>query len=1010
MDSADKRPITPLSALAWIALTAGGYLANVANVPLFFNVDFLFGSVFALIVLHYYGWGPGLVSALIIASHTAVLWSHPYSVIVFALEIGLVGLFYRRRSYNLVLLDTLYWVIVGMPLIVLFYGGVMNVAVESTILVVFKQAINGIINALLASIVISVVQHLFPRMDGSNERAPFAFSQAIFLLMVAFVLVPGMIILVVSARSEMARVESDVASKLEITAFSTRQAINAWIDENLETLGSLANVGNLREPGALESLRDEMELLNTSDGDFQAMALIDVFGGVVAGAPREVAEQRLADARLAQWPYFTRMTTGMMGVASNVIDRGEDSLVILGVPIGDRESMAGAVLGIVESQRLREELFRLSGRWMLDATILDGSNRVIASTHTSVRRFQGFDHLVPHPTEHQWGNIYLRMPAADEGTSFMQRWQRSEYIAHQRVGMNSAWSILLQAPIAPYQDALNDRYTSMLLVMLLVVVGTVLLSSLISSRMLSALTRLTRVTNNLPEKVTTREEIDWPTSRIQEIHTLIHSFTVTSDHLGDSFHRLQEANRELSIAKQEAEAASRTKSEFLANISHDLRTPLNGILGYAQILVRDETLDDQTREAVSIIEKSGNHLLNLISDILDVSRIEAKRMSLEPEPLRLPGFLDDLADIVTLQARIKGLRLETMFAADLPEAVVADEKRLRQVLLNLLTNAVKFTSEGTIRFLVSREAGGIRFEVEDTGPGIPAEQQEEIFSPFRQLGRHIRTEDGTGLGLAIVQRLVQLMGGTVSVESALGEGSRFWFVVDLPETSELPAPAAPSSTIEGYEGERKRVLVVDDKWENRSVARGMLEPLGFEVVEAEDGRAGVQAARSNAPDLVLMDLVMPVMDGFDAIREIRANWDSAELPVIAVSASVADTIRAECLRVGFSEFLAKPFKQADLLEAVRGATGVVWVLGERHASVSREEIAPATIPADVLERISTQVQAGNIRRIVEAADELLNEPAYAPVGGQIVRFAQQFRINELSDYLDRIRGAVEAHE
>ncbi|MFW6291771.1 MAG: ATP-binding protein [Spirochaetota bacterium] len=1006
-----NRPVTLRSSIVWIALTALAYAGNAANLPLFFNVDFLFGTVVVFVILHYFGWAPATVSAVIAASHTAILWQHPYAVIIMALEMLMVGVFYRRRSRNLMLLTTLYWILIGMPLVVLFYGGLMDVAQQSTVLIVFKQAINGIVNALVAALVISLLQHFAPQLERDASRSPFTFSQAIFLLMVALVLLPAMAILVVSARAEMGRVEDDVASKLAITSYSSRQAVNAWISENLQTLRSLASYAQMDNPDRIDMLRTEMELLKMSDPDFLAMAVVNPMGQVIAGEPAGVAADRLGGVDIARWPYFGRMITGMQGIASNVVTRGERPTVLLGVPIVERDIMTGAVLGIVDVQRLREMLFRLSGNWMVEATIVDANNRVVASTADGVQEFQDYSERIPDESEHERGNLYIRVPETHRNVSIMQRWQYSQYLTKDRIGRASSWSIVLQAPIAPYQDALNTRYQSMLLIMLLVIIGTILLSAALSRRMLSSLTQLTIVAENLPDKVTRQEELDWPTSRINEIDTLINCFRVTSAHLGESFTRIQEANIELVSAKQEAEAASRTKSEFLANISHDLRTPLNGILGYAQILARDTALDARTREAVSIIEKSGNHLLNLINDILDVSRIEAQKLVLQPEPFRLSNFLDDIADIVTLQARQKGLQLRTEFDPDLPAAVVGDEKRLRQILLNLLNNAVKFTDSGEVRFRARREGERLAFEVEDTGPGIPADQLEEIFSPFKQLSKHIQSEEGTGLGLAIVKRLVEMMGGEVSVESVPGEGSRFFFTVELPPAGEPPAVTRASSAISGYEGPRRRILIVDDKWENRRVLRSMLEPIGFEVSEASDGSAGLQAITEERPDLVFMDLVMPVVDGFEAIRSIRETPSIAQIRVVAISASVAESIRAECLRMGFDEFLPKPFRQLELLDLTRDLLDVSWVHESGPAPAESAADEEAVPPGHLLERVDAHVAAGNIREILKATDSIREAgEQYAPVANRIESLAQEFQINRLAAYINRLRSAKVADD
>ena len=1007
MNITDRR-IPPLRAvLGWLALTVAGYLGNAYHLPLFFNVDFLFGSIFVFLILHYYGLGPATVSALIGSAYTWILWQHPYAVIVMTLEIAVVGYFYRSRNRNLVFLATAYWIAIGMPLVVLFYGGVMGIAQQSTFLILFKQAINGIVNALIASLLIALAHRFLPRLMNRKSSTPMAFSQAIFLAMAAFVLVPAMVILVVSARAEMSRIEEDVASKLGITTFSSRQAVSAWITENLQTLRSLARYANMEDPERFAVLRTEMALLRMSNENFLAMAVVDPLGRLVSGEPWDDASNKLRGARLSAWPYFNRMITGMEVMASNVRTADGSYVVVLGVPIIERDIISGAVIGIIDVDRLRDLLLRLRGDWIVEATIVDENHRVVTTTAETIGVFDDFSELLPRSRQHIRDNLYIRVPETAQNVSIMERWQHSEYVTRERIGPISRWTIVLEAPIAPYQDALNSRYRSMLLVMLIFVIGTILVSAALSRKMLESLTRLTAAAQNLPDKVTRQEELDWPTSRINEIGTLIDCFRVTSDHLGESFSQIQEANQQLIAAKYQAEAANATKSQFLANISHDLRTPLNGILGYAQILSRDSSLDPRTREAVAIIEKSGNHLLNLINDILDVSRIEADKLVLEPESFYLRSFLDDIADIVSLRARQKGLHIHVELDSALPRAVTGDTKRLRQILLNLLTNAVKFTDSGHIWFRAAPGPSGLFFEVEDTGDGIPADEIEEIFSPFKQLTKHIQSDEGTGLGLAIVKRLVEMMGGEVGVESTPGVGSRFYFTVDLPSSADPPKALIPHGEIAGYVGDPRKILVVDDKWENRSVLRSTLEPLGFHIIEAGDGSEGLAVMERERPDLVFMDLVMPVADGFEAIRLVRESAQVRETKVIAISASVAETIRRECRRVGFDEFLPKPFHRADLLDTIRRVLRLEWTYDTRSALQAPPTGDEPVPPEELLVRLERHVAAGNIRRILEAAEDLRRvDQQYATVAERINALAQEFEINRLADYIGRLRHAT----
>ncbi len=1002
-----RATVTFWSAFGWIALSAAAYAGNALHVPLFFHAEILFGSIFTLIVLHYYGWVPALITSAVAASFTAILWLHPYAAVVLVLETLFVGLLYRRRSQNLMLLATLFWIPVGMPLVLFFYSGVMQIGLSAAIIVMLQQAINGIFNALIASLIIGGLKSFWPGLEPAESRMPFAFAEVIFLMVVAFVLIPAMGILIVSARTEMYRVEEEIHARLSLTSASTKQGVSAWMSENLHTLGSLATYARPQDSEQMRELRQEIALLKMSDEDFSAISVLDSVGRVVAAEPMEVARHALSGADVSSWPYFVRMANGMHGVASNAVARPGSGapMVLLGVPIVHGDSFAGAVVGVLDVDKLRDVLQRLTGSWQVSATIVDGNGLALASTASDLTRFSEAHNHLPLPEEHLWSNLFVRFPPEDEYDSTLRRWQEAQFITLDRMGVNSDWLLLLDAPTAPYQEALTLRYQSTLFWMMVIIIAVTGLAALISRAMLGALTRLTVAAENLPDKVTAAQELDWPSSRIGEIDTLIHCFRITSDHLGSSFQQIQEA-------KRQAEAASHTKSQFLANVSHDLRTPLNGILGYAQILSHDSSLDERTQEAIRIIERSGNHLLNLINDILDISRIEAQRLELSENSFALRNFLEDLADIVRLQVRRKGLSLHTQFDPDLPTAVTGDEKRVRQILLNLLNNAVKFTSQGEVTFRARWQSGLFSAEVEDTGMGIPADEQEAVFSPFRQLSKHVQSEEGTGLGLSIVARLLEAMGGSVTLESTPGVGSLFRVTIPLAATHDCPVPVRNARSISGYEGARVSVLVVDDKWENRSVLRSMLEPLGFRVLEAENGAEGLSCIREERPQMVFMDLVMPVLDGFGAIKNIRAQRSAQKPAVVAVSASVANTIRQECVRVGFDDFLAKPFEEHQLLALIHRHTRVTWTYrdnGEEQRS-GPETGGVVTVPAaDELQQLAGLVSTGHVRQILNAADRLeRNDSRLQPFADHVRKLAQEFQINQLADYLTHLaRGTVE---
>jgi signal transduction histidine kinase len=375
-------------------------------------------------------------------------------------------------------------------------------------------------------------------------------------------------------------------------------------------------------------------------------------------------------------------------------------------------------------------------------------------------------------------------------------------------------------------------------------------------------------------------------------------------------------------ARHAAEAANHAKSEFLAGMSHELRTPLNAVLGYAQLLSMEGGLNAQQARGVDTIHQSGLHLLALINDILDLARIEAGRTELRPTVVNLPGLLRSVVDLMRVKADEKGLALLFDPAAGLPEAVWVDERRLRQVLLNLLGNAIKFTDDGTVSLRAGAQPAGaaqvlLRLDVEDTGVGMRAEDLEHIFKPFEQVGDVQRRSGGTGLGLAITRALLNDMGGQIQVSSELGGGTWFSLTLPLPLARLEAAGTRTSPGVARYQGRQRRVLVVDDSPANRALMCDFLTSAGFKVAQAKDGRELLAFAGVFRPDLVLLDSVMPSLDGMEATRRLRRDPNLGAVPVIAVSASAGAEHRAACLQAGVNVFLAKPVS----LEALRARIG-----------------------------------------------------------------------------------------
>ena len=480
--------------------------------------------------------------------------------------------------------------------------------------------------------------------------------------------------------------------------------------------------------------------------------------------------------------------------------------------------------------------------------------------------------------------------------------------------------------------------------------------------------------------------------------------------LSRSNQQLSATNRDLQVAKEAAEGANRAKSQFLANVSHEIRTPMNAILGYAQILQHSPDLSDKQRLAVETIESSGDHLLGLINEVLDISKIEAGRMELHQSDFDLHQLLSSLARMFELRCKEKGLgwRLTGLDTEPLP--VRGDEAKLRQVLINLLGNGVKFTQEGEVLLRIDAPAANsYRFSVSDTGTGIAEEELEALFRPFEQ-GEAGVQQGGTGLGLSIARRQIELMGGQLQVESEPGHGSRFFFTLELPsaQAEVSPETAAPMRPVRALAPQCCiRALVVDDVRENRDVLGHILSELGVEVEMAVNGREALERMDASCLDIVFMDIRMPEMDGLEAMRQARQREDLGKIKVVAISASVIGRDRSEYIEAGFADFIAKPFRFEEICACLQTHLQVEFEYAEEEEQEPEEAASDwngLRLPAELLANLQRATRLNNVTNIERCLGEL-EQLGEVPrrLASYLRRLKQQFDMKAITAVLGELR-------
>jgi PAS domain S-box-containing protein len=1218
-----------------VILIIAGYIGNSLSFSLFFGVDLIFGSIAVLLAIALYGITWGTIAAIIAGSYTLVLWNHPYAAIVLVGEALFLGLLLNRRSKNLVLLDAIYWLAIGMPLVWFFCSGPLEMAPIQAGLIVLKQSVNGIFNSVIASLLLNY----FPVNKIFNIYSPkntVSLQQTLSILFIFFGFFPALLLTVIYANQVFNKIQFDISRELNNSSTTFVTEVNFWYQQHLYALQQMAKIASQTDMVELNRLQESTTLMKQTFPGFLKMYIADASGKVIAAAPQtERPENALDELTIADESIFAQAKVSLQPTLSEVHVDGlsPNPHVSLGVPIIRENRFQGLVYAALSLEEIDRLILTNTKVMNLQVTLVDQKNRTISSTLEDPEFFTDFQFYpkqeIREISQTKDYRTFHWLPTNVKNP--MTRWKNSVYVKVVSLSPEIPWQLYVGKPTAVYINDLQILYIKNLTLMMAIASFAVVLTTILSRRLVAPLHRLALVTTNLPEKLLEQETINWPTSLVTEIYSLLQNFQEMGSTLERKFQeiqkakdtleqRVQERTQELSTINQElaveiaqrqkaemilrrqaltfeniqdgiaianlqgkitdwnpaaakmfgytkaevigktlrqlglaidssdrtekcqvemhlhnkqgsvvicetilvplrdektdaiigsisvyhdisaraqaqqelrisqerlklaldstedglwdwnittgecyfsprwremlgyqpgdfpedisawaplihpedqervnqelqahldgktptyeleyrlrkksgewcwilgrakvverdengqplrmvgtnidiserkksekqlqeakvmAESANLAKSQFLANMSHEIRTPMNGILGMADVLRRME-LSQEQQDFVETIHASAENLLTILNDILDLSKLEAGEMQLEILEFSVQSCVNDVVKLLSTQADKKGISLISAIAPNVPERLLGDPGRLRQILLNLLGNAVKFTESGQVKIsvdLLSENAPAdgpasllpnqaiIRFKVTDSGIGIPPQDIHKLFRSFSQVDASTtRNYGGTGLGLAICKQLVGLMGGEINVESEVGVGSTFWFTIPLP----IPL----NDRLEG-----DRLLIVSGDGEIRQILRQVTEAWGMTVMAVEDSLKALKALQEALSDQAyqfsIIDLNLsrsndelpancqPNTSALDAktlAEIIRINPAWAKTQLIALTADLHEDWES-LISCGFSGFVMQPVQDSELLQCL------ISLQGEAKLAEANSLVTPAT--------------------------------------------------------------------
>ena len=783
-------------AALYFALIAGGLAGNYFKYPIFLNIDFLFGSLFAMLALQFFGYARGVLAAALIASYTYVLWNEPYAIVIMTAEVAFVGWIMARRKMGMVVADTLYWLVIGMPLGYLFYKGVLNVSADSAYIIMTKQAVNGIANALLARLA-------FTAFALRTRTSLTPYREIVYNLLVFFVLCPALIMLALASRRDFEETDRSIRVQLQQKSVSVTHRLEVWVKNRTSAIVTLTEIAATLTPREMQA---RLEQARSSDANFLRIGMRDTTSTVTAYTPRidEFGQSNIGK-QFPERPYIQTLRRNLKPMLAEVVMGRIDSpkpVVILLAPVVTRGEYSGYVNSVLSLDQIREHLEKNSENDSTLYTLVDSNRKVILSNRKDQKVMQAFARDSGELTRID-AKISQWVPGVLPNSSISERWKDSFYVAETGIGDLEQWKLILEQPVAPFQKMLYDNYADKLVLLFLILLAALVLAEFLSRRVVETTEQLSELTQHLPATLAAGGQTAWPETAILEANKLIRNFSEMAQTLAAQFQanrelnetlerRVEQRTRALETSVAELQRSNADLEQFAYAASHDMRQPLRMISSYLQLLEAElaPVLTDETRQNLAFATEGAQRMDQMLGALLDYSRIGrggaamAAMDSREAVDEAVSYFQPEIAH-AGAQVRIEG---------DWPR-IFANRDEMRRLLQNLIGNALKYRLQDRVpQITVSAQAsaGEWRVSVRDNGIGLLPGQEARLFKVFERLQPRSRYP-GTGIGLALCRKIVEHHNGCIRVESS-GENQGCAFIFSLPMSIGKAGAGAPGRT------------------------------------------------------------------------------------------------------------------------------------------------------------------------------------------------------------------------